>query len=432
MRMFVALSLFSLSFVCVFVTPAMADGPLPWEGSGSGDWNGQRKHLDDEIGLTFWWLQDLVAQQVVSGGIRKGGAAESRSMLEVNYQFEPLTPLKGSEIQVSAAWNVGTNIQDSVGSLLPPNATWQESAIRLYELYWGQSFADEQVHFKIGRLGLCPFEAAYTMLTFGGDLSAGYFCNPGALYLNQPVAAAVYPIATWGARIKIAPKKQDFEFWFGAYNGSQSDTLADGDQRGVDFGFNLKESTYVQGEFAYKLNQDPGDVGLPGNYKIGGVYDSGSFTEFGSGETERGNPGWYVLFDQMLFRERPPATPTDPAKSKGGFKMRSPSHQGLYATANFVHHPKTEISIAPYWVSAALFYRGAIPHRDADQMSLGFYYASLSPDSILDFEFQLRFYYTLQLTKWFFMSPNVQYFKQPGGGRVPNAVLLGTYFHFTL
>jgi hypothetical protein len=107
----------TLTVACAFTTPAMADGKLPWEGSGSGDWNGQRTHLD-ELGVTFWWIQDFTAQQNVSGGISKGGAAHNRSMLEVNYQFEPLTPLKGSEIQVSAGWNVGTNVQDFVGERL--------------------------------------------------------------------------------------------------------------------------------------------------------------------------------------------------------------------------------------------------------------------------------------------------------------------------
>jgi len=432
MRQFIILSILSLTFVCASVTPAMADGKLGWQGSGSGDWNGQRTHLD-ELGLTFLWLQDFSAQQNVKGGISKGGAAHSRAVLEVNYQFEPLTPLKGSEIQVSAGWNVGGSVNDFVGSLLNPTGIYRDTAIRLYELYWGQFFADKQVHFKIGRLGLCPFEYGYSALNFAGDIHNGYYCNPGGFYLNQPLLGNVYPIAAWGARIKIEPKKQDFQFWLGVYNGYQSENLADASAHGVNFKFNLRESTFVLGEFWYKLNQDPEDHGLPGNYKIGGMYDSGSFTRLdNSTETERRNPGWYVMGDQMLFREKPPATPTDPAKLKGGWKKSTPTDQGLYALANFVMNPKTAISIAPYWVSAGLYYKGAIPHRDADVMSLAFYYASLSPDSALDFEFQFRFYYTLQLTQWIFMSPHLQYFRKPGGGQVPNAVMLGMWFHFTL
>jgi len=68
MRLFIALSLFSLTFVCVFVTPAMADGPLPSKGMGSGDWNGQRTRAE-ELGLTFGWMQDVTAQQNVRGGV---------------------------------------------------------------------------------------------------------------------------------------------------------------------------------------------------------------------------------------------------------------------------------------------------------------------------------------------------------------------------
>jgi hypothetical protein len=40
MRPLIVAGFLALSFACVFATPAMADGKLPWEGSGSGDWNG--------------------------------------------------------------------------------------------------------------------------------------------------------------------------------------------------------------------------------------------------------------------------------------------------------------------------------------------------------------------------------------------------------
>jgi porin len=406
-----------LSFACVFATPAMADGPLPWKGSGSGDWNGQRTHLDEDFGLTFWLLEDVVAQQNVRGGVSKGGAVTSRAVLEVNFQFEPLTPLKGSEIQVSAAWTVGTNVQDSVGSLLSSTGNWRPASMRLFELYWGQSFADEQVNFKIGRINFCN-AAAFWGAYLDGAISNGYYCNPGGIYLNQPVPAnSVWPIATWGARIKIEPKKQDFVFFLGVYNGSQADTQANASEHGVDFRLNLFESTFVLGEFLYKLNQDPEDHGLPGNYRIGGMYDSGSFARLDdSTQTRRGNPGYYLIGDQMLFRER----------------NSNSADQGLYAMANFVHNPRTAFNLAPYWVSTGLYYKGAIPHRDADQVSFAFYYASLSPDTALDYEFQFRVYYTFQFTPWFFMSPHAHFFKKPGGGQLPNAVVLGMFFHFTL
>jgi porin len=433
MRPFITLTLalLTLAVVSAFATPAMADGPLPWKGSGSGDWNGQRAHVDEDFGLTFWWLQDIHASQNVKGGISKGGAVEFRTVLEVNYQFEPLTPLKGSEIQVSAAWNVGGNVGDNVGAFLQPSTAYRDPAIRLYELYWGQFFADKQVHFKIGRIGLAPAEYGYSALLFS-FMSPGYNANPGAFYLNQPVMSFAYPVATWGAQIKVAPKKQDFQFFLGVYNGWPRN-LADGDKRGVDFTMNLFKSTFVVGEFWYKLNQDPEDQGLPGNYKIGGMYDSGPFSRLdNSSETERRNPGWYVIGDQMLFRERPAATPTDPAKLKGGFKMSHPTDQGLYLWGNFVMNPKQSINIAPYWVSAGLQYKGPIPHRDDDQINFGFYYASLSPDSILDFEFQFEFFYTFQFTSWLSVAPDMQYFRKPGGGSVKDALVMSINIHFNL
>jgi len=431
MRHCIILNILALSLVCAFATPAMADGKLPWKGGGSGDWNGQRTHLD-ELGLTFWWINDNTAQQNVKGGTGKGGAVFNRSVLEINYQFEPLTPLKGSEIQVSANWSVGTGVNDYVGALLNSTGIFFPSAARLYELYWGQFFADKQVHFKIGRISTCPGEYATPRFLNAGAISNGYYCQPGALYINQPAAANVYPIGTWGARFKVEPKHQDFQIWLGAYNGWPRN-LSDADKHGVDFTLNLRKSTYVVGEFWYKLKQDPGDRGLPGNYRIGGLYDSAQFTRLdNSTQTERGNPGWYLFVDQMLFRERPTGTPSDSSKWKGGWKESSSSEQGFYAMANFFMHPKRSINLAPYWVSAALFYQGAIPHRDSDVLSFGFYYASLSPFSALDYELQLRVYYTLQFTPWFLMSPHMHWFRKPGGGQVPRALVFGLFFHFTL
>lgn len=429
MRHTITLSFLALAFVCVLATPAMAD-PIPWEGSGAGDFNGQRTRADDEFGITFWWLQDIHAQQNVQGGISKGGAAFSRSMLALNYQFEPLTPLKGTEFQVSAAWNVGGQINDHVGALLSPTTIFRPNAIRLYELYLGQSFADGQVKFIIGRVPVSDMTAGTTPLLLD-FMSPGYDSNPGAFFLNQPVAAYLYPVATWGARIKFVPKKQDFEIYFGAYNGTRG--LDAADKRGVDFSLNLKESVYLMGEFAYKLNQDPEDPGLPGNYKIGALYDSFAFTRLdNSTQTENGNPGWYLVVDQMLFRERPPAAPTDSAKSKSGERKTFPPDQGLYGFANFVMHPKKSINISPYWVSAGLVYKGPIPHRDADHVDFAFYYASLSPDSALSFEFQFEFIYRFQLTPWFMIGPDLQYFKNPGGGQVKDAVVVGIDMHFAL
>ena len=427
------LTVILLTAYVIFATAAMADpspkaagGPLPWQDTGSGDWGGARADLADR-GITFTVQEDLHMQYNTTGGIDTGGAIENRLVPELNVQLEPLLGLwKGSEFQVSGAWNWGQDINDDVGAIIGPSTIFRDTAVRLYELYLGQYFIDEQVHLKAGRLGLGPFEYGYSTLTYD-YMSAGYNSSPGAFFLNQPVTTYAFPIATWGARVVIAPKDEDYNVRMGVYNGWPRD-LARDVANGVDFSLNLDKSTFLISEFAYQLNQDPEDQGRPGNYKIGVMYDTGPFERFDQpGEEKDGNFGFYVMGDQMLYREPVPVLPPDhPANWKVGFKQSHPTTQGLYAWANFVANPDDDINIAPYWVSGGLTYKGLFPGREADRLGIGFYHAFLSSDSGLDDETQIEAFYRYQFKPWLGIGPDIQYFVNPGGSPgSDNALVLG-------
>lgn len=428
-----------LSFlIVVFATSAIADpspkdvgGPLPWQNTGSGNWGGARSYLA-EHGFTFLLQNDTYGQYNAVGGRRTGWGWENRLTIELNLQFEPLVGLKGSELQVSGAWNIGNSINDEVGSIIEPATIYRENAVRLYELYWGQYFIDKQVHFKIGRLGLGPFEYCYSvfMLDF---MSAGYSSSPGGIFLDQPVTTFAFPIATWGARIAIVPKSQDFMVKMGVYNGWPRD-LARGDANGVDFSINLNKSVFLIGEFAYQLNQDEEDSGLPGNYKIGFMYDTGPFTRFDrSGEEKRGNFGLYVIADQMFYRESSMEYDEGhPANWKVGYRKSHPTDQGLYGWLSFIVNPDDSINIAPYWLSAGLTYKGLIPTREADRLGVGFYHAFFSPDIGLSDETQIELFYRCQITSWLGIGPDFQYFINPAGASNDKAFVLGLNLQFLL
>ena len=424
-----------LSGVCVIYaaaavadpSPEAAGGPLPWEhvGLGKFDPGGVRAKLADH-GVTFMMLYDFHAQYNATGGIDTGWGWESRLVPEINVQLEPLLGLKGTEFFVSGAWNVGEDINEKVGALLTPDTAFRETAVRLYELYVGQYLIDKQVHIKVGRLGLGVFEYCYSSLMFD-FISAGYKSNPGGIFVNQPVTSYAFPIATWGARMVIAPEDEDFSLRMGVYNGWPRD-LADADKNGVDFSLGLDKSTFLIGEFAYRLNQDPEDQGWPGNYKIGVMYDTYSFERFDQlGEETRGNFGFYVIGDQMLWRESVQDHPPDhPANWKVGFKQSHPTTQGLYGWANFIMNPDEEINLAPYWVSAGLTYKGLFPGREADRLGIGFYHAFMSSDTRLDDETNIAAFYRYQFTPWLSFGPDIQYIINPvlsGGG--DNALMLG-------
>jgi porin len=76
---------------------------------------------------------------------------------------------------------------------------------------------------------------------------------------------------------------------------------------------------------------------------------------------------------------------------------------------------------------AGLVYTGPIPTRDEDNTAIGFYYGSFS-DRIDDVSSEkvLELAYTAQLTKWFYVRPDLQFIFDPAGNsHISNAIVAG-------
>ena len=448
-----------LTWMFILAAPAMAE-ELEWENSGTGDWGGARTSLAKR-GITFSFTNDTVPQYNVSGGIDTGGAVGNRFVVFMNFELGPLAGLDNSSIRVSAAWYAGDDINEKVGAILKGDTNYLDPHVRLYELYWSQDFADKQFNLHLGRVGLGPMEFGYTPILYE-FLSAGFSSNPGGFFVNQPVTTFSEAVATWGARLLITPKGKRFEVRLGAYNGWPRDQGRT-DAHGLDFSMNLDESTFLIGEFAYKLNQRLDDKGLPGNYKFGVMHDTGPFNRFDSTDptsgsvivpssfgfssetgsfvhydspvaTKRGETGYYVVFDQLLHFEKPIGVKDKdhPSNWKVGWKRSHPPYQGLYLWGAFVAHPDESISLYPYWLNVGLHYKGLIPKRDADRVGVGFRYGVTTPDLALKDEYSVEFYYHYQILQWMKISPDVQYIWNPGGGDIPNSLVIGFEFSMDL
>ena len=259
------------------------------------------------------------------------------------------------------------------------------------------------------------------------QLSAAFSSNPGAIFANQPVSTFSESVSTWGARVLIEPNCQNFSVRLGVYNGGPRDqgrTSA----HGLDWSLDLDQSTFLVGEFAYKLNQGPYASGLPGNYKVGVMHDTGPFDRFDSpGTTERGNTGYYFLFDQMLIPKRAAVVQDKkhPSNWPTGRRWSHPTTQGLYAWGAVVAHPDESVNLFPYWVTASLHYKGPFTCRAADRVGIGYRYGFLSGDVPLQDESSLEAFYAFQVNTWFRVSPNVQYIWNPSGGVNANALVVG-------
>ena len=95
------------------------------------------------------------------------------------------------------------------------------------------------------------------------------------------------------------------------------------------------------------------NIGLLGNYKAGFWYDNSRFTDFNTGESQRGNWGFYTLFDQVLVR----------------FGEQG-SNRGFGIAGSFLVSRDQSVSQMPYFCTAALVTRGIFPLRPVDVAGL--------------------------------------------------------------
>jgi porin len=276
---------------------------------------------------------------------------------------------------------------------------------------------DDRVEFRIGRIAtgddflVSPYNYVFVQNGFDG--------NPVGIFFNSPGMTA-YPNDTWGIRVRVRPTSRTY-IMGGVYNGDPS--IRANDNNGVDF--SLDGPVFAIAEVAYQANGLPDDQGLLGNYKAGCWYDNSRFTDFNTGGSNRGNWGFYGLFDQVLVR----------------FGERG-SHRGFGVTGSILVSPDQSISQMPYFVTAGLVTRGIFPSRPIDVAGLGVVFGHFSNDlqdsqeraqqlnpnvGVQQHETVVELTYRLALRGGaVFFQPDIQYVIRPGGtGRISDALVLG-------
>ena len=161
----------------------------------------------------------------------------------------------------------------------------------------------------------------------------------------------------------------------------------------------------------YFFNHAPGDTGLPGQYILGGSYDSNRFTSLNNpNSTKSGNYSIHGMFQQMVYRD-------------GG----AGSQKGLTIWGETALAPKSIVSTMPYFVGGGVSYQGAIPRCYDDIASAGVIYGSFSlyiPRTTAETVIEAN--YQVSLTSWLSITPDVQYVIRPSGSSaIKNALVLG-------
>lgn len=160
---------------------------------------------------------------------------------------------------------------------------------------------------------------------------------------------------------------------------------------------------------------DFGNGPMPGTYRMGFYYNSHetrvvNYNNMGGrlpDKFERGYNGWYVSFDQMLFKEK-----ADSDTEGLGMFFR-------YSTGN-------KNSAMPYGIDAAIEnfysfgfqYQGLIPGRDNDVLGFGYALTNFNDSDTngvrLTDEQALELYYKIVVFDWLQITPDIQYIVNPG------------------
>ncbi|MEI6035359.1 MAG: carbohydrate porin [Verrucomicrobiae bacterium] len=244
--------------------------------------------------------------------------------------------------------------------------------------------------------------------------------------------------SAWGGHLKVKPVD-----WYyaqaGLYLAIPQGTSTD--NHGLDFaGYRINPNLnglYFLGETG--VTPKIGPAKLPGRYAAGFIYWGVENTSF-AGEKADQKVALYWQADQMLFREPSPeeAAPLGKGPSDGKKAVVSKpklSDQGLslFSLINFA--PQFNNTI-PFYFQTGLVYKGLIPGRDNDQIGAAIAYGSYSADKqsadeangrpIQEYEGVLELDYRVQINKWAYVQPSLQYIIRPGAaGQTPNATVLG-------
>ena len=416
----------------------------------SGDWGGLRTELREEHGLDFEFLYSASVPSSVDGGLRRGSVYQGGLLMMLNVDTEKLGLWANGSFRASSLYihNSRDFSENYIGDLNKVSLLDFPDTFRLWELFYEHKFLDGKVSLKAGQLdiGMDFIVPEYynSIGQFSFQNQTFFFPTMAFNVYDQPYfppgehALASTPYAAPGARLRVDFTPRVYA-QIGGYDGNPDRSF-----HGTDFDLDEDEGALMYFELAYKNNQDEGDAGLPGNFKVGGWYHTdeffdmyqGTFVAFdnyvaangiplppisgGTAQEHEGNYGLYLLADHMLWRER---DASDPAR------------QGLVGFFRASYAPPDR-NLAQLGIDGGVVYKGLIPGRDWDTLGVAFSYLEISDDlraaqrdinaglfpfvgaDVLpeaDYETVLEMNYKLQLAAWAAVNTSVQRVFHPGG-----------------
>jgi porin len=191
-------------------------------------------------------------------------------------------------------------------------------------------------------------------------------------------------------------------------------------QHNTDWAFRGADGALSLIEMSYKWNQGDDAKGKPGTLKLGGYYDSASFSDELTNAPLHGDYGMYAMVDQLLYRE--PTTSKDESR-------------GLSAFLRAGTAPQHDRNVVTFDTEGGFNYAGLFPSRPKDLTGIAVAYTKMSNGWRLANEGSSRYETLVELTHLvvindhFALQPDIQYIINPGAlGKLDNALVIGLRF----
>ena len=370
----------------------------------------------------------------VTGGLHQGAAYNGLTTMGLTLDTQKAFGIPGGLFNISALQLHGRSISnDNLDVLQAASGNEADDATRLWELWYQQTFLNGKLDIKIGQQA---FDQEFMLSQYGSVFLNSVMGSPEVpaadLYAG---GGPQYPLSSLGVRVRAQPLPS-LTTLVGVFDDNPPGGPFNNDSalRGAEASgtaFNLNTGALWIGELQYQINGQSTDgkpTGLPGTYKIGAWYDSGSFPD------QR-----YDTLGQSLAN---PASNGDPFMHHGNYGIYAVADQAIWRPA-----PKAsrllgafaEVSAAPadrnlvsFSATAGLNLADPLPGRDSDTAAIGFgiakisgaaagldqdtafYSQSAGPTRTTETFFELT--YQFQATGWWQIQPDFQYFIRPGGG----------------
>jgi porin len=402
-----------------------------------GDMGGIRPFLG-QSGITLSLTETSEVLGNVTGGVQQGIAYDGLTTGTLQLDTQRAFNWYGGLFNVSALWIHGSNLSEqNLLSLQTASGIEADRALRLWELWYQQKFADGLIDLKVGQQSLDQ--------EFINSINAALYVNtmfgwPMVPSADLPGGGPAYPLSALGVRLRAQPAP-GVTILTGVFNGSPSpdNSFPPPDPQlanpsGISFPLNGGVLAIAELQYSYPavggMVTSNETKPLSGTYRLGFWYDSEYFADqrfdntglslanpasTGIPEMHHGDYSIYGVVDQMLWQSE-----EDDSRILSGF-------------ARVMGTPLSDRNLIDFSMNAGLNLKDPLPNRPDDTFGVAIELAHVSGrrgaldqdmnefgtfTPVQSVETVIEVTYQYQVAPWWLLQPDFQYVFNPSGGIV--------------